>query len=34
MTQSPSQMVLFELTEYCLYSIEKELQKIKFRERS
>ncbi|PQQ42959.1 polysaccharide biosynthesis protein [Photorhabdus luminescens] len=27
-TQSPSQMVLFELTEYCLYSIEKELQKI------
>ncbi|WP_391528163.1 polysaccharide biosynthesis protein [Photorhabdus akhurstii] len=27
-TQSPSQLVLFELTEYCLYSIEKELQKI------
>ncbi|OWO83340.1 NADH-dependent dehydratase [Photorhabdus luminescens] len=27
-TQSPSQIVLFELTEYCLYSIEKELQKI------
>ncbi|MEK9499049.1 nucleoside-diphosphate sugar epimerase/dehydratase [Photorhabdus sp. P32] len=27
-TQSPSQIILFELTEYCLYSIEKELQKI------
>ncbi|KMW71709.1 protein-PII uridylyltransferase [Photorhabdus luminescens subsp. luminescens] len=27
-TQSPSQMILFELTEYCLYSIEKELQEI------
>ncbi|MBS9436679.1 polysaccharide biosynthesis protein [Photorhabdus noenieputensis] len=27
-TQSPSQLILFELTEYCLYSIEKELQKI------
>ncbi|NHB62933.1 polysaccharide biosynthesis protein, partial [Photorhabdus sp. RW14-46] len=27
-TQSPSKIVLFELTEYCLYSIEKELQKI------
>ncbi|NHB87597.1 polysaccharide biosynthesis protein [Photorhabdus tasmaniensis] len=27
-TQSPSQMILFELTEYCLYSIENELQKI------
>ncbi|WP_036773030.1 polysaccharide biosynthesis protein [Photorhabdus australis] len=27
-TQSPTQLILFELTEYCLYSIEKELQKI------
>ncbi|MQL49788.1 NAD-dependent epimerase/dehydratase family protein [Photorhabdus khanii] len=27
-TQSPAQMILFELTEYCLYSIEKELQRI------
>ncbi|WP_350304122.1 polysaccharide biosynthesis protein [Photorhabdus viridis] len=26
--QSPSQIILFELTEYCLYSIEMELQKI------
>ncbi len=27
-TQSPAHMILFELTEYCLYSIEKELQRI------
>ncbi|WP_387463019.1 polysaccharide biosynthesis protein [Photorhabdus sp. RM323S] len=26
--QSPSQIILFELTEYCLYSIEMDLQKI------